>query len=296
MRHGGMSVLILQLRRGTPCAMTASAPFPAIDTAPPPAGLAVTGAGGRIGRMLRQLWDGGDTAWLSRGGDLRAGFAGRGAVIALAGVTGGSETALGANVETALAALAAAREAGVGRVLLMSSAAVYGRAGGSLDEARAPTPASPYGAAKAAMERAVAEWCAAHPEGPEATILRLGNVAGADALLSRLDGTRPRLDVFADGRGPRRSYIGPRSLAATLARLAAHPGPLPPLLNVAAPRATGMADLLRAAGVDWDDVPAGPEAIAEVRLDTARLQSIAPLPEAAAEAGTLVAEWRALRP
>lgn len=259
---------------------------------PPPDGLAVTGSTGRIARMLRRIWTGADIAWLARGDDLRAGLAGRRCVLALAGVTAGSAEALANNSSTALATLGAARRAGVARVIVFSSAAVYGRARSPLTETTPPTPAAPYGKAKAEMERAVAGWRAAHPDGPEAVVLRLGNVAGADALLGNLGAHDPTLDTFADGRGPRRSYIGPVTLADVLARLAGHPGPLPALMNLAAPEATDMADLLRAAGRTWTPRPAGPEAIGEVRLDTARLQTVAHVPPDAADAARLVAEWR----
>lgn len=258
----------------------------------PPATLAITGATGRIARMLRRVWVGGDIAWLARGDDLRAGFAGRRCVLALAGVTAGPPEVLADNSRTAVATLRAAQAAGVARVILFSSAAVYGRATGPLTETTAPTPAAPYGTAKADMERAVDDWRAATPDGPEAVILRLGNVAGADALLGNLGAERPTLDIFADAHGPRRSYIGPVTLAQTLARLAVHSGPLPPLINIAAPDVTDMADLLRAAGRTWTARPAGPKAIAQVRLDTTILQSVAPLPTEASDAARLVAEWR----
>lgn len=264
--------------------MTPRAPFPT--------DLAVTGATGRIARMLRRIWAEGDIAWLGRGDDLRAGLAGRRCVLALAGVTAGPPEVLADNSRTALATLRAAQAAGMARVILFSSAAVYGRATGPLTETTAPTPAAPYGTAKADMERAVAAWRAATPDGPEAVILRLGNVAGADALLGNLGAETPTLDIFDDAHGPRRSYIGPVTLAQTLARLAMHPRPLPPLMNIAAPDVTDMADLLRAAGREWTARPAGSEAIAEVRLNTAVLQSIAPLPTEASDAARLVAEWR----
>ncbi|WP_179381251.1 NAD-dependent epimerase/dehydratase family protein [Jannaschia marina] len=252
----------------------------------------MTGATGRIGRMLQRVWSGSDTAWLGRGDVSADGFAGRDCVIALAGVTLGDAAALSANTGTALDSLEAARAVRARRVLLFSSAAIYGRRTGALGETMYPTPAAPYGTAKAAMEAAAAEWRAAHPEGPEAVVLRLGNVAGADALLSRLGPAVPTVDVFEDGRGPRRSYVGPVTLARTLLRLARHPDPLPPVLNVAAPVATDMLDLLRAAGRDWTPATPAPTAIAEVTLDTRLLQTIAPLPADAADADKIVAEWR----
>ncbi|WP_299814662.1 NAD-dependent epimerase/dehydratase family protein [uncultured Jannaschia sp.] len=254
--------------------------------------LAVLGAGGRIGRLLRPIW-GAAPAWHARSdGPPAPAVAGRGVVVCLAGVTSGDAAALAGNTDAALDALEAARAAGAARVLLMSSSAVYGRAEGPLTEDRPAIPANAYGAAKHDMERGVAAWRAAHPDGPEAVCLRLGNVAGADALLGRLGATPPRLDIFPDGRGPRRNYVGPVTLARTLAALAAHPGPLPPVLNLGSPGLVDMTDLLRAAGRDWDAVPASDAALPEVALDTSRLAGIVPLGPKTAAPATLVAEWR----
>ena len=256
-----------------------------------PARIAVSGAGGRVGRLLRAVWA--EPVWHARSdGPLAPAIAGCDALVCLAGVTSGDATALAGNTAAALDALDAARGAGVARVVLMSSSAIYGRAAGPLTEDRPATPASPYGAAKHDMERAVAAWRAANPGGPEALCLRLGNVAGADALLGGLGAEPPRLDVFPDGRGPRRNYIGPLTLARTLAVLALHPGPLPPVLNLGTPRLVDMADLLRAAGRDWRSVPAPEAALPKVALDTTRLAGIVPLSPATATPATLIAEWR----
>ncbi|CTQ49419.1 NAD-dependent epimerase/dehydratase family protein [Jannaschia donghaensis] len=246
--------------------------------------------------MLRRIWADDHVRWLHRDDDVSVAFADRTCALGLAGVTGGTDADLAANTTTALDALVAARATGVGRVLLFSSAAIYGRNPGALTEDTAPTPDAPYGTAKAAMEAAVLDWSARHPDGPEAVILRLGNVAGADALLSRLTDAPPDLDMFPGGHGPRRSYIGPITLAATLATLARAPMPLPAIMNVAAPGAVDMADLLRAAGRDWTSVLPRPGAIATVDLETSRLQSIAPLDRDTADPSRIVAEWRAVTP
>ncbi|CTQ32522.1 NAD-dependent epimerase/dehydratase family protein [Jannaschia rubra] len=267
------------------------------DPLPPsaPDRLALTGGSGRVGRLLAHVWAGADVAWIGRGDPGTVALTGRRCLIALAGVTSGDAAALAMNAVLARDALEAARAAGVGRVLLLSSAAVYGRRTGSLEETMAPTPASPYGAAKADLEAAVARWRATDPGGTEAVCLRLGNVAGADALLGRLGAAPPVLDVFTDGRGPRRSYVGPVTLAHVLAGLAAHPGPLPPVLNVAA-GVVDMAALLAAAGRDWTPRAAPPEAIAEVALDTRLLEGLVPVPEDARRPDRMVAEWRGLAP
>ena len=261
-------------------------------------GLAVTGATGRIGTLLRGIWsnDGTDgIAWLARSDEpLPDMLRGRRTLLALAGVTCGDAAAIDSNVTLAIGALDAARDADLDRVFLVSSAAVYGRVKGRLSEDRAPAPISPYGAAKARMEAAAAEWTERHPDGPQVTCLRLGNVAGADALLGQLNGCTPSLDVFANGRTPCRSYLGPVSLAAILSRLFACPSPLPPVLNVSAPDPVDMADLLRAADRQWVGIPAGVDAIAKVSLDVRVLRRFVDLPEGCASPERIVAEWRGL--
>lgn len=242
--------------------------------------------------MLRVIWASGDTVWLRRNDPLGQSLSGVRCLLALAGVTSGDGAQMAANTTTAIDALEAARAAGVSRVFLFSSAAIYGRADGPLTEICAPTPASPYGQAKAEMEAAMRDWADRYPDGPEAVVLRLGNVAGADALLSRLDGRMPTLETFPDGTTPRRSYMGPITLANALAVLADHPGPLPRILNLTTPRAVEMAALLRAAGQAWEAVQARESAIAQVRLDTTLLDRIAPTGADSADPSRIVAEWQ----
>lgn len=210
------------------------------------------------------------------------------AIICLAGVTparaGGSDEALDANVDLGLSALTLMQAAEVPRLLLASSAAVYGAGANGMHEAAELTPLSAYGRAKLAMERAV---LARADRG--VTMLRIGNVAGADAILG---GWRPgmTLDRFADGRTPRRSYIGPVTLARVLHGLC-RGEPLPKVLNIAAPGVVEMGALLDAAGLGWAPRKAPPEAIAEVRLETNALEArVAFAPENATPAG-LVDEW-----
>ena len=74
----------------------------------------------------------------------------------------------------------ACADAGVRRLVLTSSAAVYGAGPGSaIAESRAPAPRRPYGAGKLACEAAVAERFGAPGSGY--AVLRCFNVAGADA-------------------------------------------------------------------------------------------------------------------
>lgn len=256
----------------------------------------VLGAGGRIGALLRRHWRPGDALWQSQGalaeapalrmdpeGAARA-ARGCGAVLCLAGVVPGRGD-LARNAELGCAAVRIGADLGA-RVFLCSSAAVYGRAQGGLAETRAPTPENAYGAAKVEMERAGAALGA--ELGVAVTSLRIGNVAGADAILG---GWREgfTLDRFADGRTPRRSYIGPVTLARVLWELT-QAADVPDVLNVAQPGTVEMGALLEAAGLPWTPRPAPESAIAEVALDVARLARLVEMEPGRAEG--MVAEWR----
>ena len=267
----------------------------------------VLGATGRIGAELRKCWPAGQGRWQARAPQPGPGWviadplaapaalaraaAGCAAVLCLAGITPAAAArgaAYDLNRALALAAVRAGADSGA-QVLLASSAAVYGRAPGPLREDAAPAPVSEYGHAKAEMETAALDL------GAQLNIrvcaLRIGNIAGLDAALG---GWRPGfvLDRFADGRTPRRSYIGPRSMARLLGTLAG--AELPEVLNLAAPGAVEMGALLDAAGRAWTPRAAPPGAIPEVVFDLARLARLAAL-EPATPAG-LVAEWRAVSP
>ncbi|APG49368.1 NAD-dependent epimerase/dehydratase family protein [Phaeobacter porticola] len=303
----------------------------------------ILGASGRIGGILRHQWAsaGADLRWQRRarpdGAEtevqgwhvfdpladpeaLAEAARGAAAILCLAGpVPGGaaghdlSARQLVQHRDLALAALEAAahvRDAGAGagvetgtgapRVLLASSAAVYGAAPGSLSEDTPLAPVAPYGAAKAEMEQAAQARAA--ELGLEITLFRIGNIAGLDAILG---GWRAGfcLDQLANGQTPRRSYIGPRTLAEVLAALLRCPD-LPQVLNIAQPGAVAMGDLLQAAGLEFARRPAPAQAIAEVQLDVARLIGLLaaqPVPAAdlparlpVATAADLVAEVRAL--
>lgn len=200
------------------------------------------------------------------------------------------------NVSLVNQALRAAVAAEIPRVFIASSSAVYGAGGGEpFDENSALHPVNAYGAAKRDMEAL----CVASAAGYdiEVCLLRIGNVAGADALLGPTEGWQsgdaPRLlDIYPDGDGPRRSYIGPESLADVLRCLALHPQPLPQVINVAAPVSVSMKALLDAAGVDWEPrfVPASP--LQDIVLDCECLTALSDIKVSDGAADALVAQWR----
>ena len=278
--------------------------------------LLITGANGKIGRMLRVVWASGhqpcfQRVWSSRQADAGADLywdigtsappeIAKGAVILhLAGVLRGDADALRANSTLALNVCEAAKDAGARHVFLASSSAVYGASGENLAEARAPAPLSDYGRAKLAMERDALCWAQRlGKDAPGVTCLRIGNVLGADALFGGAIAAHPiTLDPAPDcGGGPQRSYIGPQLLAQVIAALvdrAAHAADLPPILNIAAGGHVFMADLLRAAKLPYRFGAARSDMIPRVCLSTKRLARLVELPTL--DAGAIVADWRAVR-
>ena len=204
-------------------------------------------------------------------------------VLHLAGVTRGTDEALSQNVTTVPTLLKACTGIAARRLLFVSTAAVY--APGPLPSAEAdpPAPVSPYGASKAR-----AEVLLRLQDSVATTILRLGNVAGADALLGpRPAGEQVVLDPVPgrDG-GPVRSWIGPRTLAQTLAMLCLRD--LPPVLNIAQAPPLPMADLLWAAGVPWRYGPPNLSVVPVAAMDVSHLQSIVDQPPA--DPATLAAQ------
>jgi nucleoside-diphosphate-sugar epimerase len=286
----------------------------------------VLGATGRLGGMLRRHWSDFpeiEPLWQARQG--RAAGSGEDwvvldprtdplalaqacgrvdVVLDLAGPVPRPKTAPGRAVESfaAIPALAravahGARVAGGKPLLWASSAAVYG-ARAHCHEDDPVAPLSDYARAKVAGEAVLAQ-------APGACVLRIGNVAGADALLSgAMPGVPVTLHRFADGTTPLRSYLGPRALAAVLAGLVrraaegAVPGPLPgvvpDVINVTGPGpGVEMAALLEAAGLRWTPEPAPDAALPAVVLDTGRLSGLVDLPTEAGTAPGIVADWRA---
>lgn len=245
------------------------------------------GAGGRLGQLLRPRWPDAAT-WTTRADTdiddpkaLARALDTADAVFCFAGATSGSNARMGINISVACKALDAANGA---QVFLFSSAAVYGALSGPLTEEGPTSAQSPYARSKLEME----ETAAAHPN--PSTVLRLGNVAGADAILGNW---KPgfELDELADGTTPTRSYIAPSKLAQVLHTLSRQTH-LPPILNISAPGTVQMGDLLNAAGFAWTPKPATPQTIAKVHLDTTKLEQKVQFAPQDSTAQGIVADWR----
>ncbi|WP_120503313.1 NAD-dependent epimerase/dehydratase family protein [Sulfitobacter mediterraneus] len=267
----------------------------------------VLGAGGRLGRMCRQYWPM-DHDLISQSrqiglGDVRfdplldqsaliAAARGKRAVVCLAGVVpkGTKEPSVdfGLNSDLACAAVQAAKAAGCPRVFLASSAAVYGRQIGPLSETTRPCPNGAYGRSKLRMEEE------AHAIGialdQPVTSLRIGNVAGADAILGGWH-RRMRIDQLPDGTTPRRSYTGGVDLAKLICQLTWVPH-VPPVLNVALSGAIEARSLLDAAGLPWSYRQARADVIPDVTLNVDLLGRVLGHAVPEVNAVKLVSEWQ----
>lgn len=250
----------------------------------------VTGAGGRLGRLLRALWptQGADAIFLTRAEwDILAGpvpdLPKAAVLLDLSGAVRGD---FSLNPRLARRTADVTRQLG-GRLLYVSTASVYPGGPEDMAEDRSPAPASDYGRSKVAAEAEV------FATDPTARVLRLGNIAGADALLSQRNLVPSVVldPVSAGPRGPIRSYIGPHMLARVLAEictLAASDSDLPAILNVAQPGEVAMADLLGAAGMDWVFGPFRAGVIERAVLSTLVLERLVPV--APATAASVVAD------
>ena len=207
----------------------------------------------------------------------------------------GDAEAMQAHISLLDQAITAAALAGVPRVLIASSSAVYGAGKDrAFREEDALAPINAYGMAKAEMEDLAAR--RANAEGIEICALRIGNVAGADMLLGNAsarteDGPPLDLDIFPDGAGPRRSYIGPQTLLKTLKALSLLTHPLPARLNLSSTRPVEMNALLDAAQIPWRKRPKSDLAHQNITLDCSALAALCSGVDLESTARSIVAEW-----
>ena len=225
--------------------------------------------------------------WMDRFGALET-------LIVMAGVTPATSSDMALNTLIAKAYLDAARFAGIKRVLLASSSAVYGFGDGTpMNEAHSCVPISEYGRSKLDMEDMAHDFAA--ETNMEICCLRIGNIAGADALLlnaSKATLEAPLLvDRFPNGAGPLRSYMGPTQAGDALAQLARHQGTLPPVLNFAGISPIYMEELAIAAALPWRYETAPIVAHQSITLDCSALASLIDMPRGTHDSKTITLDW-----
>lgn len=275
----------------------------------------VLGGSGRIGSLVRRSWaretgtaftfqtrhpsptHQGDIVWnvLSEPPDTLGTVPPFDCMVVLSGIVPGPGADLSLNTAIGSACIAAAAQYGIGHVLLASSSAVYGSySDDPFSERDPPEPVNHYGRAKHAME--VACHTQARASGVHLCCLRIGNVAGADALLlngAALDrGKTLQLDCFSDGGTPRRSYIGPDSLARAIVSLVRHRAQLPDVLNIAAPSPVTMGALAKAAGMPVTLHTAQDTAHQHITLDCNALAVLHEFDPAESTAAEMISQWR----
>lgn len=275
----------------------------------------LVGASGRLGRMVSYYWRKTGHHMPLVGQFCRAGLmpshliwdpldgpeallqaiatkGGFSAMVVLAGVTPGPGRELELNRLLAAACLGAALEAEISRVLLASSSAVYG-VGERLAETAPCSPINEHGAAKLRMEQACAPW---RKRGLEVCFLRLGNVAGADALLLNVAKAAPdqpiEIDTFEDGHGPVRSYIGAHTLTKVVQSLFEHRGALPEILNIGAPDPISMDALADAAHHPWRARAANGPTPQRITIDCSKLASLYKFSTLDSDPKDMVRQWK----
>lgn len=267
----------------------------------------ITGSGGRLGKLLRAAHrrdghgrgevlfqsrqPGADVQWSQ--GDPTGVLPHCATLVALWGATSGDEATLEQNSALVDLIFEIARTCRARRVLHLSTAGVYGP-GTALSEISPLHPVSAYGRAKCRMEARIKSYL------PGATaqhvILRLANVVGADSLAPALRGTGVvRLDRFADGCGPHRSYIAASDVLRVFRKLSGlEAARCPPVLNVAAPKPVDMEALARAARkpVEWQAPPE--TAVQNVTLDATRLARLLAPDTLLSRPEALIRDWQEL--
>ncbi|WCE68572.1 NAD-dependent epimerase/dehydratase family protein (plasmid) [Sulfitobacter faviae] len=215
-------------------------------------------------------------------------------MLVLSGVVPAPGCDLSLNSAIAQACLEGAMAAGIRRVLLTSSSAVYG-AHQTLPfkETDLTRPVNAYGQEKLKMESLGQSYASYDLE---VCALRIGNVAGADALLLNIAKSTPseiiEIDVFDDGRGPVRSYIGGRTLAEVLLSLCLYPPPLPPVLNIGTPQPVSMDALADAAGQPWRARTAASPSMQNITLDCSLLASLHSFVAQDSDPADMIQQWK----
>ena len=177
------------------------------------------------------------------------------------------------NVAGTVSVLEAALEVGAGRLVMASTAAVYGDPRSlPTDERSVMAPLSPYGTSKAGAEWYLAQYRRLH--GISTVALRMANVygprqdpqgeAGVVSIFCGRAASGERATVFGDGRQTR-DYVFIDDVVG--AWLAAAESDITGAINVSTGTETSVLDLIAALDVPYDRAPARPGEIERSCLD-----------------------------
>lgn len=274
----------------------------------------VLGSSGRVGRMLRHAWaqDSAGLDFIFQTRDPAAAHdllwnvlgplpvtlqqaAPFECMIVLSGVVPKPDADFALNSRIGAASITAAARLGIKTVILASTSAVYGSHQRTPFHEGDPThPVNAYGTSKLAMETLCQH--KAQTLGVRLCCLRIGNVAGADALLrgagALAEGETLALDMFPDQGTPLRSYIGPQSLAQALCTLVHKRAQVPPLLNMAAPQPVTMRALAQASATPFVLHPAPPTAHQHITLACTALAALHPFDPVESDPDEMVRQWQ----
>ncbi|MDY0236835.1 MAG: NAD-dependent epimerase/dehydratase family protein [Gudongella sp.] len=143
--------------------------------------------------------------------------------------------------------LDAAEEFGIGKILFASSSAVYGTNGCGASETSRLTPVSNYGRFKAVSEAEVIERSSS--EGPRSVILRMSNVVGPGQtrgvvpdFIGRLLSDPGHLDILGDGNQSKQ-YIHLDDALEAMCHFMGDPGPGASVYNISPPTAISVREV-----------------------------------------------------
>ncbi|WP_420861689.1 NAD-dependent epimerase/dehydratase family protein [Algirhabdus cladophorae] len=200
------------------------------------------------------------------------------ALVHLAGATPVGDQAYDGTIPLAHATLALAQALGIKRMIVVSSIAVYGPplARPFLEEDQL-NPAHPYGQSKRDLEHHMQRNHSAFGV-KEISILRLGNVIGADQLghLAKSATAANPLQIaqFEDGSYAMRSYLNAALLCDVIAQLVSA-GSMPSVFNVSTLTPIGMDVVADKLGAPWIARDATPQDVPLVAMDCAALGKFA---------------------
>jgi nucleoside-diphosphate-sugar epimerase len=195
------------------------------------------------------------------------------------------ETCYQTNILGSLNVLRAAQQAGVKRVVLASSAAIYGDTEGAIPEDAPKNPASPYAVSKLAMEETARLYSRTY--GLETVCLRFFNVYGPGQspdsayaavipqFISDLDAGKG-ITILGDG-GQTRDFIYVDDVAEACLLAMEHPDAAGGTFNIAGGRSISILELARILQGFYSGAPEvqfGPSRPGDVRFSLADIRNV----------------------